>query len=115
MYEHLQLELTARLRSKQSGMEERCQDNTSSNNVPPASHGLQASHPGIEIVIRWTPGMKESQEIERANEEAKWVQRASQVTKGCYPEGAGQDLLQSQLAARQTHAKENQRKGKEMV
>src|SRR5882724_1127351 len=73
---------------------------------------IRASHPGIEIVIRWTLGHKGILGNERADEEAKWVAKGESSNKRLLPRGCREDLLQSRLAARQTHAKKTKEKAK---
>src|SRR5882724_1543678 len=73
---------------------------------------VQASHPGIEIVIRWTLGHEGILGNERANEEAKLAAKGESSDKRLLPRGCREDLFQSRSAARQIHAKKTKEKAK---
>ena len=73
---------------------------------------IRASHPGIKIAIRWTPGHEGIPGNERADEEAKQVAKGKSSDKRMLPRGCREDLLQSRSAARQTHVKKTKEKAK---
>ena len=63
-------------------------------------------------MLRWTPGHEGILGNERANEEAKRVAKGESSDKRLFPRGCREDLLQSQSAAQQTHAKKTKDKAK---